>query len=140
MKHVLFLFLTSFSFILSAQTVTDPAFVLKGHTNDVKSAIKEAHLLLQITHIDAMPLAVVEAMSMSKPLVVSAIGDMPKWVHEDVNGWVSEDASVEQVDAVLEKAWQNRERWEEMGRASFQIFKEKFPESVEDYLLNQISK
>ena len=125
---------------LIEETGMDDKIILKGHTKDVKGAIKDAHLLLQITHIDAMPLAVVEAMSMSKPLAVSSIGDMPKWVQEDVNGWVSEDASVEQVDAILEKAWQNKERWEEMGRASFQIFKEKFPACVEDYLLNQISK
>ena len=41
--------------------------ILKGHTKDVRGALEEAHLLLQLTHIDAMPLAVVEAMAMAKP-------------------------------------------------------------------------
>ena len=114
--------------------------ILKGHTKDVKAALTGAHLLLQITNIDAMPLAVIEAMSMAKPLVVSHIGDMPKWVEEGKNGWISEDASVEQIDAIMEKAWQNKERWKEMGEASYQMFKEKFPEDVSAYFLNQVSK
>lgn len=114
--------------------------ILKGHTSDVKSALAEAHLLLQITHIDAMPLAVMEALAMARPLVVSNVGDMPKWVRENVNGWISEDASIERIDETLEKAWQNRHRWEEMGKASFQLFKEKFPAIPEEFFLKQISR
>ncbi|HUC81412.1 MAG TPA: glycosyltransferase, partial [Flavisolibacter sp.] len=114
--------------------------LLKGHTKDVKGALGEAHLLLQITHIDAMPLAVVEAMAMAKPLAVSDVGDMPKWIEENRNGWIAPDASVAAIDTVLEKAWQSREKWEEMGKASFTLFKEKFPQSPEQYFLEQISQ
>ena len=34
---------------------------LAGHTKDVKAALANAHLLLQMTHIDAMPLAVMDS-------------------------------------------------------------------------------
>ncbi|MDQ3279639.1 MAG: glycosyltransferase family 4 protein [Bacteroidota bacterium] len=111
-----------------------------GHTKDVKGALKGAHLLLQMTHIDAMPLAVMEALAMGRPMAVSNVGDMPKWVLEDVNGWVGKNASVEGIDATLEKAWQARHHWEEMGKASFQIFKEKFPPVPEAYLLEQLRR
>ncbi len=92
--------------------------------------MKDTHLVLQLSDIDAMPLSVVEAMAMSRPLVVTRIGDMPLWVHENENGWVS-DTDPGPIDEVLENAWQSRERWEEMGKASFRIFKEKFPDSAE---------
>jgi glycosyltransferase involved in cell wall biosynthesis len=118
----------------------DGRVVLKGHTKNVKDALAEAHLLLQMTHIDAMPLAVIEAMSMAKPLAVSDVGDMPKWVIEDENGWISQNASEEKIDATLEKAWQNRQRWEERGTASFRLFQEKFPPIPEKYLLEQLSR
>lgn len=114
--------------------------ILKGHTKDVKAALVNAHLLLQITHIDAMPLAVVEAMAMAKPLAVSDVGDMPKWVIEDKNGWIAGDASVAAIDATLEKAWQKREAWEAMGKTSFALFQEKFPAIPEKYFLEQISR
>lgn len=125
--------------LIAANDVNEKV-ILKGHTQEVKGALAEAHLLLQITHIDAMPLAVIEALAMGRPVVASRIGDMPKWVREGVNGWISPDASVKEIDATLERAWQQREQWEEMGKASFKIFKEDFPASPEAYLLEQLAQ
>lgn len=112
---------------------------LQGHTEDVKSALEQAHLVLQITHMDAMPISVVEAMAMGRPLVVSNIGDMPLWVQENENGWVSKNASVEEINKVLERAWSERNNWSEMGKKSFSVFKERYPPSPEQYFLNQLT-
>jgi len=111
---------------------------LKGNTHDVQSVLQNAHLLLQITHIDAMPLSVVEAMAMARPVVVSKIGDMPYWVTENENGWISDNASIEQIDFTLEKAWQHKHKWHVMGAKAFKTFKEKFPLSAEENLLEKI--
>jgi glycosyltransferase involved in cell wall biosynthesis len=89
--------------------------------------------------MDAMPISVVEAMAMSRPLVVSNIGDMPLWVHENENGWVSKDASVEEINKALEKAWNKRNDWNKMGENSFSVFKERFPQSAEQYFLDQLN-
>ena len=112
--------------------------LLEGHTKNVKSVLEETHILLQITHIDAMPLAVMEALAMARPVIVSDVGDMPEWVSEGVNGWISRDASVEAIDQTLEKAWQKRESWPRMGEASFGVFKEKFPACPEAFFLSQL--
>jgi glycosyltransferase involved in cell wall biosynthesis len=111
---------------------------LKGHITDVQGSLQKAHLALQITHVDAMPLSVVEAMAMSRPVVVSPIGDMPEWIEENVNGWISKNAGVEAITSVLETAWRNRYRWEEMGEASFDLFKESYPPQPEVYFLQQL--
>jgi glycosyltransferase involved in cell wall biosynthesis len=103
---------------------------LKGHISDVPAAMKETHLVLQLSDIDAMPLSVVEAMAMSRPLVVTRVGDMPLWVRENENGWVS-GTDPGPIDETLENAWQSRARWSEMGKASFRIFRDKFPDSAE---------
>lgn len=112
--------------------------VLKGFATNIKNVLQEAHLVLQITHRDAMPLAVMEAMAMARPVVVSKVGDMPHWVQEGRNGWIADDASIEAVDAVLERAWQQRDRWSSMGEESFFLFQEGFPSSPEDRLLQQL--
>jgi glycosyltransferase involved in cell wall biosynthesis len=112
--------------------------VLKGHTSHVKDVLQEAHLVLQLTHRDAMPLAVVEAMAMGRPVIVSNVGDMPYWVEDGRNGWVAKNASVAEIRAVLEKAWQEKETWPRAGQHSFDLFKEKFPASAEDRLLQQL--
>lgn len=111
--------------------------VLKGNTNAVDTVLTEAHLVLQITHKDAMPISVVEAMSKSRAVIVSEVGDMPEWVLDGYNGYIAANASIEQIDAVLEKAWQNRNNWEEMGRNAYNTFKEKFPNPIEAYFYNK---
>jgi glycosyltransferase involved in cell wall biosynthesis len=125
--------------LILENTLTGKVF-LEGHTNDVKTVLREAHLVLQMTHIDAMPLTVVEAMAVGRPVVVSKIGDMPEWVKEGLNGWISNNASVEQIDLCLEEAWQQKEQWEKMGAYSFEIFTEKFEHTPEKHFLNQLEK
>ena len=107
--------------------------VLKGNTKEVAKALESAHLVLQITNRDAMPISVVEAMSKSRAVIVSDIGDMPLWVDDGVNGWVSPDASIDSITNVLEKAWQQKDNWEQMGRNAFDTFTRKFPTSVEAF-------
>jgi glycosyltransferase involved in cell wall biosynthesis len=111
---------------------------LEGHTSNVQSALENAHLLFQITYIDAMPLVIVEAMAMGRAAVVSRIGDMPRWVNEAENGWISPDASAEQIDATLEKAWQQKEQWKQMGENAFSVFQKKYPAPAEEILLDKI--
>lgn len=124
--------------LIQEKGMTDKIF-LEGHTNNVKSALEYAHLLFQITHVDAMPLVVVEAMAMGRAAAVSKIGDMPHWVKENKNGWVSNDASVDQIDITLERAWQQREQWGKMGENAFAIFQKKYPASAEEILLDKIN-
>ncbi|HEX6847231.1 MAG TPA: glycosyltransferase family 4 protein [Chitinophagaceae bacterium] len=100
---------------------------LRGHTTNVKEALTNSHLILQITRIDAMPISVLEAMAMARPIVVSDVGDMQIWVQEGVNGWTADAVSTVAIDQVLETAWNKKERWAEMGKESFRIFHQKYP-------------
>lgn len=106
--------------------LSDKVF-LKGYTQDVPAVLAWSHVLLQLTHIDAMPISVTEAMAMSRAVIASNVGDMPLWIKNDVNGWISNEVSAGAMDAVLEKAWQNRHNLEAMGKESFNIFTEKYP-------------
>ncbi len=118
----------------------DKQIFLKGNTDNVSKVLDEAHLVLQITHRDAMPISVVEAMSKSRAVVVSNVGDMPIWVKENYNGWIASDASVNSIALVLEKAWQYRNNWEEMGKNAFKTFTEKYPKNVDEYFYKMIFK
>lgn len=107
---------------------------LKGHTADVSLHMRESHLVLQATNIDAMPLSVMEAMAVGRPLIGSDVGDMPLWVKENENGWLCK-ADINSLERCLETAWQNKNRWEAMGKMSFALFQKKFPQNVEaDFL------
>lgn len=118
----------------------DQKIFLHGHTSNVRRVLQEAHLLLQLTHIDAMPISVVEAMATGRPVAVSKIGDMPEWVIDGESGWVSENASVTCIDDTLEKAWQQKEKWPQIGEAAFTSFRKRFAENAEERLLEKIKQ
>jgi glycosyltransferase involved in cell wall biosynthesis len=115
--------------------LTDKVF-LKGYSHDVPAVLTWSHVLLQLTNIDAMPISVTEAMAMSRAVIASDVGDMPLWIKNDVNGWISNEVSAEAIDAVLEKAWQKRHNLEAMGKESFNIFTEKYPADPVTFFLH----
>ncbi|HEX6334047.1 MAG TPA: glycosyltransferase [Flavisolibacter sp.] len=123
---------------LVAENGLQERIFLEGHTDDVLQVLSGAHLVLQVTHRDAMPLAVMEAMAAARPVVVSNVGDMPLWVHDGLNGWVSGGSTAREIDAVLERAWQQQQAWPQMGAASFAIFREHYPENPAGYFLHQL--
>lgn len=110
---------------------------LKGHTDNVAQAMQNSHLILQITQVDAMPLSVVEAMAIGRPLVVSDVGDMAEWVRHGENGWVT-PFSPPLIDQILEEAWQKRGEWKKMGLRSFELFQQRYPKNIEERFLQQL--
>lgn len=111
---------------------------LKGHTHNVQAVLAWHHLVLQCTHIDAMPISISEAMAMARPCVVSNVGDMPLWVQDGVNGFVCDKATMKEIDQVLEKCWERRRDWPEMGRKSFEIFSNRYPQPYAEKFLELI--
>ena len=105
---------------------------LKGFTTNIKQTLKDCHLLLQCTRIDAMPLSVVEAMAMARPCVVSNVGDMPVWVEDGINGFVCNGTLEKTIDQTLEKCWQQKDNWTIMGKNAFETFIKKYPQPYEE--------
>ncbi len=115
----------------------DKKVIIHGLAENYISALRSSQLVLQITHIDAMPISVVEAMAMARPVIVSNVGDMAAWVNHNINGWVCEKVTTSQVEETLEQAWAAREKWEEFGKNSFQFFQNHFPQNPINYFLSQ---
>jgi glycosyltransferase involved in cell wall biosynthesis len=110
---------------------------IHGNAPDYFKALNDSHIVLQITHLDAMPITVLEAMACGRPVIVSKVGDMPKWVQHDQNGWVCEKVREEDIAEVLEKAWENRGSWESLGKKAFEIFSANYPADPIAYFLKQ---
>ncbi|MDZ4793338.1 MAG: glycosyltransferase family 4 protein [Bacteroidota bacterium] len=110
---------------------------LYGNASDYREAIRQSHLVLQITHMDAMPITVMDSLAMARPVVVSNVGDMPFWIKENVNGWVTNAVTPEAIQQTLEQAWQKRDRWSAMGEESFRIFRQDFPSNPVQFFLQQ---
>ena len=105
---------------------------LKGYTNNVQQVLKDSAILIQATHIDAMPISVIEAMAMSVPCIVSNIGDMPEWVQQDYNGFISTEVNEASLGLQLENAWNKKDEWAQMGMNAYETFLKKYPQPYEE--------
>jgi glycosyltransferase involved in cell wall biosynthesis len=111
---------------------------LRGHTADPRAALAGAHLVLQLSRVDAMPITVMEAMAVGRPVAVTRVGDMPDWIEDGVSGFVCERATADLVAGTLEEAWRRRGEWARMGEAAHRAFHARYPSSVEGHFLAQV--
>ncbi len=112
---------------------------LKGYANNVEQVLTTAHVLCQMTKMDAMPISVVEALACGRPVLATAVGDMPDWVEDGVNGFLCTNAAVDHVTNTLEKAWAVRDEWPQMGVAAFKTFEKKYPKNPPQFFLQKIT-
>jgi glycosyltransferase involved in cell wall biosynthesis len=113
------------------QESIEEKIIIKKYTSNVKAVLNSSHILLHCSRIDAMPLSVVEAMSMSRPCIVSNVGDMPLWVIDSESGFVCPQLTAESVDSTLERCWNERENWDAIGRRAFGQFLKRYPDPYE---------
>jgi glycosyltransferase involved in cell wall biosynthesis len=97
-----------------AKTKEADNIVFKGFIEDVKVVWKECQGLLLPSRHEGLPLSAIEAM-MCERMVIASKAAGGELVTEGLNGYLLEFPTIKSLDAVLEKAWQNRENWEQMG-------------------------
>lgn len=119
--------------VLIHENGLDDKIKLMGFTRHVNVVLQKTHLLLQLTHIDAMPLSVTEAMNMARPCIVSRVGDMPVWIGHGKNGYIADAVTEAGIDEAMEQAWQNKENWKEMGLEAHKSFIARYPQPYEKY-------
>jgi L-malate glycosyltransferase len=87
----------------------------RGHVSDVRGIWSDNHLLVLPSRCEGTPITLVEAMIWGRPAVVTDVGGNAEWVSEPRNGFVAEAASVRSLAAAMERAWDARDRWQDLG-------------------------
>ncbi len=113
--------------------------IMKGFTNNPQACLENCHVLLQVSHFDAMPISVIEAMAMGRPCVVSNVGDMPQWVVPGYNGFIAQDNSIAAVSKIMEQLWDARENWKTMGEHAHKTFNKKMQLPFEEKFLELLN-
>jgi glycosyltransferase involved in cell wall biosynthesis len=89
-----------------------------GYTDDVPRIWDDHHGLLLPSHCEGLPLVLVEAMLSGRVPVVTNVAGNPEVVEDGVTGFLASAPSDDAVDKALERAWQARASWREIGRAA----------------------
>ena len=93
-----------------------------GQTSDIRAVFEEHQVLVLSSRAEGTPLAMVEAMLLGRPCLVTDVGGCAEWVSEGVNGWLASrhpaPPTVESIGAALDRAWAARGQWRAMGEAA----------------------
>jgi glycosyltransferase involved in cell wall biosynthesis len=94
--------------------------VFHGKTDDIRAVWAGCHLLVMPSHMEGMPIAIVEAMLCGRPTVTTDVGGVREWVEDGISGFIACSATVPALSEAMERAWHDQARWEEMGRNAHQ--------------------
>ncbi|MEH2146750.1 glycosyltransferase [Nostoc sp.] len=109
-----------------------------GHINDVRSIWAENHILVLPSRAEGTPLSLVEAMLCGRPAVVTDVGGNADWIEENNTGFIAEAPTAKHLNIALEKAWLDRENWQQMGLKAHNYAKNNIDERPGKTLLNLI--
>jgi glycosyltransferase involved in cell wall biosynthesis len=101
---------------------------LKGQTNNVAEIWETNHLLILPSRMEGQALVLIEAMWCYRGAVVTNVGGANELIIEGETGFMANYPTIEDVDKTLEKAWEMRDQWQQIGydagRKIREIYKE----------------
>lgn len=77
------------------QAGLEDAFLLPGFVDDVHAWMAAASVVAVPSRIDGMPLAILEALALEKPVVASRVGSIPEVVQDGVTGMLCDPGALE---------------------------------------------
>ena len=90
----------------------------RGHVTDINAIWEQNHLLVLPSGYEGLPLALVEAMWCGRPAVVTDVGGNAELCVDNETGFVAPAATVSSFSHTLQRAWERRKEWPQMGQAA----------------------
>lgn len=105
--------LTELARSLGSSTVS-----FEGQCSDIERVWHEHHALVLPSRAEGLPLALVEAMMCGRPAVVTDVGGNAEVMRDGVTGIIASAPTVAAIDRALERFWEMRAEWRQMGIAA----------------------
>jgi len=96
-----------------------------GFATDIESLWADHHGLLLPSRLEGNALALIEAMMCGRVPIVTNVGRATELIDDDESGFIAPAATVELIDQVLERAWQRRNDWREMGQRAARTIRQR---------------
>jgi glycosyltransferase involved in cell wall biosynthesis len=81
----------------------------------VDSIWAECHALILPSRMEGLALVMIEAMVRGRPVIATNVGGCGEIISDNIEGFVAANATVQDIDEALERAWSQRHRWVEVG-------------------------
>lgn len=112
---------------------------LHGRVTDIRKVWQDNHALLMPSHMEGMPLAVVEAMLCGRVCMATDVGGISEWIQDPQNGFLVPAASVNALLAGLDKALAYKDQWERMAQEAYHTAIQQYDPHAGQTLLTNIT-
>jgi glycosyltransferase involved in cell wall biosynthesis len=103
---------------LSAQWQLTSVF-FHGFEPDITKIWSSCHALLLASHMESVPIVLIEAMICRRAAIAPRVGSCEELIEDHRSGFLAKSSNIHHLEAVLDVAWTNRSRLEEMGEYAF---------------------
>lgn len=86
-----------------------------GYVNDIQQIWREHHALILPSRYEGLPLVIVEAMLCQRMCIVTDVPGNAELIRDNSTGFVAAAANARCLDEAMERAWQRRHEWAELG-------------------------
>jgi glycosyltransferase involved in cell wall biosynthesis len=91
-------------------------FFFCGYTEDLATEIVKCQGAIFPSRMEGTPIALIDALLCYRMAIVTPVGGMPEVIIDGQNGFIADSVDVEGIDKCLERAWQKRDEWKELGK------------------------
>lgn len=103
---------------------------VKSHSECMKHLARARFMVLPSQWYEGVPMVLLEAMSASKPAIVSNIGVLPEMIRDGINGLVFAPGAREELSERMKRLYADPEGAREMGKKGRALFEEKYTREV----------
>jgi glycosyltransferase involved in cell wall biosynthesis len=87
--------------------------------NEEKSSLMNMiDIFILPSHIEALPMSILEAMSYAKPIISTRVGGIPSLVKEEYNGWLYNPSQIQQLDIIFDEIFADKAKLQIYGNNS----------------------
>jgi glycosyltransferase involved in cell wall biosynthesis len=110
-----------------------------GYQNDINALWEKHHALLLPSRSEGLPLSMIEAMAAGRTVIVSNAGGNAEIIRDGWNGFISESTETS-FELAMDRAWEMRDQWNEIGKQASLYIAENFPVSPETDFANDLTQ
>jgi glycosyltransferase involved in cell wall biosynthesis len=109
-----------------------------GHVDSIAGIWQNNQALVVSSRQENMPVTVVEAMLCGRVCIATAVGGIPELISHNANGFIAKSATVESLDEAIERAWNARESWQEIGKNAQETIRQLIPRDPVDVFAKEL--
>jgi glycosyltransferase involved in cell wall biosynthesis len=96
-----------------------------GFAKDMDALWAEHHGLLLPSRLEGNALSLIEAMMCGRVPITTKVGRAAELIDKGISGFLAPAATAELIDEVLERAWQQRDEWQTIGKNAARAIRER---------------